>query len=279
MTYNPIQPTNYSTINQGYNTQYVGGYNLTTSMPGTSTQFAANWIKQSSNSYGLNIVPSYIWAGSGSPGVISNGWLYDSSAVTFDVPNIGRLYLNENTFINGSLGINKALTSSTTNATLDVSGNTNITGYVTSGGPYWNSGYTTNPSPIQGGGFIASITPSSPADFKSGIIQNGNNLQIPTGAYGIYSVYFSTNVDGASTGGGFLILNILQGGTVIKTTESYTGGFASLNTVRVQGLVQYTSSNSNELSFEISTNAGSTGSSIVLDLGSSISSIAIFKVA
>jgi hypothetical protein len=119
----PNTTSNYTTFDSSYNSQGVNGNNFRISLPGTSSQLATTWITQSTGTgspYGLNIVPSYIYTGQG-----TFGWSFDASAVTFDVPNIGRLYLNENTFINGNLGINMGGSTTSTSYTLDVSGNIN----------------------------------------------------------------------------------------------------------------------------------------------------------
>jgi hypothetical protein len=139
---------------------------------------------------------------------------------------------------------------------LDVSGNTNVsgnlttTGYVTSAGPYWRSTYTIGS--VSEGSTVTVMPYVSSNDFSCNITIAGYCLQIPTEAYGIYSVTFVVDTDTYVPPGRVLIKvnqttstsNVTatnQPGTPVLSSEIYIydGNNPDLNSVLVTGIINY----------------------------------------
>jgi hypothetical protein len=175
--------------------------------------------------------------------------------------------------------------------TIDGTGNLNTTtGYITSAGPYWRSSY--NPITI-GAGSNANVVPVLTGnDFSSGItIASTNYLQIPTGAYGIYSVTFVANTDSFTPPGVFQVsvnqntTASTSGATTVLETETYitSGGSTYQDSLTVTGLINYSSSNLRQyLYFNIGNGTGSSANFAgyaPLTAGVSFAYICVHKVA
>lgn len=187
---------------------------------------------------------------------------------------------------------------------LNVNGNVNVSGYISSGGVYWYGGIT-GPSQTVATNNTAGIILSTTAPLINSFNSTGvttatgftvqypgsgttttNPIIVPTGAYGVYSVTININLDGASvsTPNGTVQLIICQttSSGVVKSyalTETYVDSILAgdTNVTPTTGLFQYTQANQgNYFSFIF---ANSSGATLGLDVNGPYSNVQLYKVA
>jgi hypothetical protein len=188
-----------------------------------------------------------------------------SPAYTLDVS--GNIRATRDTYLATNPGTSVGIGTITPSSTLDVSGNLNVSGYVTSGGVYWNGCYYTNggswevvasssysvrPTLTGDSNFIGFSSP----DFSYNelvittpvTLTDAHCIILPNNAYGIYNVSFTLDVSSNATSGNvnFYICQTTSSSTPTYytiTQTNHTNIISGRNTIKVNGLFQYNSTN------------------------------------